>query len=116
MFAQMLSEGKTDDVKELIKQACDQPLTSRVLTRMHAEILYAPYIKRELLEVKKSEEFRTMAIPTTFSFKDIPGLSKELQEKLLKHKPATIAQAGLIQGMTPAAISLLIFRVREVTR
>lgn len=116
MLAHMLSDGRSDDVKELIKKACDQELPSRVLTSIHAEILYAPYIKRELLEVKKSEEYRTMAIPATFNYADMPGLSKELQEKLKKHAPATIAQAGLIQGMTPAAISLLIFRVRELSR
>ncbi len=43
----------------------------------------------------------------------MPGLSKELQEKLKKHKPGTIAQASLIPGITPAALSLLIFKVKE---
>lgn len=116
MLAQMTSDGKSDEVKELIKRATDQPLSSRVLTSIYAEILYAPYIIRELKEVQKNEEYRQLVIPAMFDYSDMPGLSKELQEKLKKHKPATIAQAGLIQGMTPAAISLLIFRVRETMK
>jgi tRNA uridine 5-carboxymethylaminomethyl modification enzyme len=41
----------------------------------------------------------------------MPGLSKELQQKILKHKPSTIAQAALISGMTPAVLSLLILKL-----
>ena len=113
-LAQMISEGKAEEVKEYINSVCDQQINSRVLTTMYAEILYAPYKKRELREIEKSEEYRELIIPETFDYKDIPGLSRELQEKLARHRPKTIAQAALIQGMTPAAISLLIFRVREL--
>ena len=41
------------------------------------------------------------------------GLSKELQQKLTKFRPATIAQAGLISGMTPAALSFLMLKVNQ---
>ena len=116
MLAQKISQGNSDEVKALIKAACPASTASRVLTSVYAEILYNPYKQRELREVEKSEEYRELIIPATFSYKDMPGLSRELQEKLVHHKPQTIAQAGLIQGMTPAAISLLIFRVRELTR
>lgn len=119
-LAQMISDGKSDEVKQLIKEKVDliikRPVSPRVLTSMYAEILYAPYIIRELKEVQKNEEYRTLIIPADFNYKDIPGLSKELQEKLVRHKPASIAQAMLIQGMTPAAISLLIFRVRDLLK
>lgn len=111
---QMISDGKPKEVKEIIRNANNKKLSSRALTSVYAEILYAPYKKRELREIEKSEEYRNMHIPENFSYKDLPGLSHELQEKLIQFKPATIAQAGLIQGMTPAAISLLIFRVREI--
>lgn len=115
LLAQKISEGKSDEVKEYIKTLCEEQINSRVLTSIYAEILYEPYKKRELREVEKSEEYRELAIPATFDYRGIPGLSRELQEKLGRHRPQTIAQAGLIQGMTPAAISLLIFRVRELT-
>ena len=119
-LVQMISDGQSDEVKKIIAQTAqaaglEKHLSSRALTSIYAEILYAPYKKRELREIEKSEEYRMMLIPATFDYKDMPGLSRELQEKLTHHKPQSIAQAGLIQGMTPAAISLLIFRVREVT-
>ena len=56
-----------------------------------------------------------MHIPQAFNYHELPGLSKELQQKLTRHKPNTIAQAALIPGMTPAALSLLIFRVKTGT-
>ena len=80
---------------------------------MHAELLYGPYIKREEREVEKAQIYQELAIPQEFNYTQLPGLSIELQQKLTKYKPSTIAQAALIQGMTPAAISLLIFKVRE---
>ncbi len=57
--------------------------------------------------------YKALEIPATFDYANMPGLSKELQEKLKKHRPANIAQASLIPGMTPAALSLLIFKIRE---
>ncbi|MCK4501188.1 hypothetical protein KAU11_11875, partial [Candidatus Babeliales bacterium] len=52
-------------------------------------------------------------IPAKFVYDDLPGLSVELQQKLKKTKPGTVAQAQLIPGMTPAAVSLLIFKLRK---
>ena len=108
----LLSSGNHDQVRELIHQQ-DSSLPSRVKEYILAEILYKPYYQRELLEVKKMEEYQSLVIHDSFSYNNIPGLSIELQQKLTKFKPATIAQASLIQGMTPAAISLLIFKIRE---
>lgn len=87
-------------------------LSERALLYIHAEIRYAPYIIREQHDIKKQESYKQMAIPVNFVFEQLPGLSKELQQKLSKFRPATIAQAALIPGMTPAAISLLVFRVK----
>jgi tRNA uridine 5-carboxymethylaminomethyl modification enzyme len=100
--------------KEKIYSVIGQEISDRVLQTIHAEILYAPYLVREEKEVQKAQQYQALEIPEYFPFKDLPGLSKELQEKLNKHKPKTIAQASLIPGMTPAAISLLIFKVREL--
>jgi tRNA uridine 5-carboxymethylaminomethyl modification enzyme len=83
---------------------------------IHAEIRYEPYIKREEEEVKRFTQYRNLKIPAELDFTNLPGLSKELQEKLRKHQPETIAQASLIPGMTPAAISLLIFKTRMQNR
>src|SRR5204862_5074537 len=90
-------------------------LSERALQTVHAELRYEPYITREKNEIKKSEQHKTLIIPPSLDYKNIPGLSKELQQKLEKHKPTTLAQASLIPGMTPAALSLLIFRIKVLT-
>jgi len=109
---QLLGNGNQDTVKKIIKERAPT-LSQRTLTTIYAELLYGPYIVREQKEIVKSEYYRQLTIPESFTYGDIPGLSIELRQKLSTVKPASIAQAQLITGMTPAAISLLIFKVRE---
>lgn len=104
--------GQSEENKEKLLDYIDIPLSERALQTVHAEIRYEPYIAREKAEIKKSAHFKDLLIPTTFDYIALPGLSKELQQKLTKHKPTNVAQAALIPGMTPAALSLLIFRVK----
>ncbi len=89
-----------------------EALSNRALLCLHAEIKYEGYLKKELLEVEKALRYQALDI-TNLEFSSVEGLNKEMQEKLKKYKPATIAQAQLIPGMTPATISILIFRSRE---
>ncbi len=111
-ISSLLSIRKYNEVKDMISNYLPKA-SYRIQEYIIAELLYAPYYPRELLEVKKMEEFQSLIIPSDFSFEKIPGLSTELQQKLIKYKPATIAQATLIKGITPAAISLLIFKLRN---
>ena len=87
-------------------------LGDRALRTIHAELLYEPYLAREHKEAERLEQYQMLHIPEAFNYINMPGLSNELQQKLTKLKPATIAAASLIPGMTPAALSLLIFKVR----
>jgi tRNA uridine 5-carboxymethylaminomethyl modification enzyme len=87
-------------------------LGDRALRTIHAELLYEPYLAREHKEAERLEHYQTLRIPESFKYTNMPGLSKELQQKLTKIKPKTIAAASLIPGMTPAALSLLIFKIR----
>ena len=105
--------GELECATEHISQAAGCNLPDRVVQTIHAQVRYEPYLKREEKEVEKARQFQQLTIPTDFNYCEIPGLSIELQQKLTKFRPASIAQAHLIPGMTPAAISLLIFRVRE---
>lgn len=112
------SEDDIPPLKEyLLQENFNKDLLSqRALLCIHAEIRYEPYITRELQEIKKREQYKKLKIPVDFSFKDMPGLSKELQQKLIKYQPATIADVELIPGMTPAAITLLIFKINTKSR
>jgi tRNA uridine 5-carboxymethylaminomethyl modification enzyme len=112
-ISQYLSANNHDVVKEII--LAQAPLASyRMREYIFAELLYKPYYARELQEIKKMQDYQTHLIPALFNYNNIPGLSIELQQKLTKYKPATIAQATLIQGMTPAAISLLLFKIKQI--
>lgn len=115
--AQLLKKfGEIECNAQALLEHAQHPLTERMIKIIHAEIRYAPYLAREHKEVEKTKSYQELSIPRTLVLTDMPGLSKELQEKLRKHQPATIAHASLIPGMTPAAISLLIFKVREHTQ
>lgn len=105
----------TNDMRNLskLRELIGQPVNERVLHTIWSEIRYAPYIVRELEEIKRSEQYQELIMPADITYTDMQGLSKELQQKLNRVRPATIAQAALIPGMTPAAISLLIFKVRK---
>jgi tRNA uridine 5-carboxymethylaminomethyl modification enzyme len=107
--------GQDECDKKALAAYINKPLSERALQIIHSEIRYEPYITREKQEIKKREHFKTMTIPANFNYTELPGLSKELQQKLTKHTPRTIAHAALIPGMTPAAISLLIFRLQQHT-
>lgn len=91
-------------------------LSSRALLCVHAQIKYDGYLQKEQCEAEKAMRYQALEIPEDINYINMPGLTRELQNKLTHYKPATIAQAQLIQGMTPAAISILIFQVRTATR
>jgi tRNA uridine 5-carboxymethylaminomethyl modification enzyme len=105
--------GDNETYAQQLREITGKSLSDRAVETIHAEIRYEPYLKREEKEIQKTHHFQELVIPEQFDYKNLSGLSKELQEKLARYKPQTIAAASLIPGMTPAAISLLIFRVRE---
>lgn len=109
----LLADGEIDLVHQKITMQAPAALATRARASIHAELLYGPYLEREAREAEKIEQYQQLVIPALFDYTQIPGLSTELQQKLSKHRPTTIAQASLIQGMTPAALSLLIFRIRQ---
>ena len=111
---QQIGTGETDAVMaEINTYKVAENLSSRAVQSVYAELVYGPYLEREQREIDKMAQYRDLAIPAMLDYNSISGLSRELQQKLTRVKPATIAQATLIQGMTPAALSLLIFRSRE---
>lgn len=69
---------------------------------------YAAYIEKETAERERTAHFATITIPAGFSFSGLPGLSREIEEKLTRHRPADLGQAARIPGVTPAAISILL--------
>jgi tRNA uridine 5-carboxymethylaminomethyl modification enzyme len=77
------------------------------LERFANERKYEGYINKQLREIKRNEKNLKRQIPETIKFVEIEGLSSEVKEKLLASRPKTIGDASRIEGVTPAAISLI---------
>ena len=77
------------------------------LERFANECKYEGYIKKQLREIKRNEKNLKKLIPETINFVEIEGLSAEVKEKLSASRPKTIGDASRIEGITPAAISLI---------
>jgi tRNA uridine 5-carboxymethylaminomethyl modification enzyme len=87
-----------------------------VAEQVEIQAKYSGYIERQLDEIERLQRHNDKKIPETFDYTVISGLSTEVQEKLLKIKPATIGHASRIQGVTPAAISLLLVFLKKQKR
>lgn len=76
---------------------------------------YAGYIERQQEEVDRLKRSEALRIPETLDYSNINGLSNEVKQKLSQIKPETIGRASRIPGVTPAAISLLLFHLKKRT-
>jgi tRNA uridine 5-carboxymethylaminomethyl modification enzyme len=101
-------ESHVSQIRELL----GNELSERALRTVQAEILYEPYLAREQRDIERTNQYKTLKLQPATEYIGLPGLSRELQEKLQRYNPENIAQAALIPGMTPAALSLLILKTR----
>ena len=74
---------------------------------------YAGYIDRQKDEVARALAQETLALPADLDYAAVRGLSTEARQKLTQHRPETVGQAARIQGITPAAISLLLVHLKR---
>ena len=86
---------------------------SLVIEQVEIQAKYQGYIDRQQEEVAKSLCNEETRFPPDMDYKHIGGLSTEILQKLIRHKPETIGQASRIQGMTPAAISILLVHIKR---
>jgi len=77
------------------------------LATIETELKYAGYIAQQERQVSQLRDAERRRIPESFGYGDIPGLSREVREKLEKVRPITLGQAGKIPGVTPAAVAVL---------
>ena len=81
--------------------------------QLEVDARYAAYVRRQDVDVEALRKDSAVAIPDDFDYGVLPSLSAEVREKLEVHRPATLAQASRIEGMTPAALLLLLAYVRK---
>ena len=88
-------------------------LGPQVIAQVEYEIKYEGFIHRQQKDVEKFRHIEYIRIPEGFDFKSIPGLSKEIVEKLDRFNPTTLGQANRISGVTPSAITLLMVYLKK---
>ena len=81
--------------------------------RLETEARYAPYMERQAIEAAITRREETMEIPISLDFTVLPGLSNELRQKMQLRRPRTVADAQRIEGMTPAALALILAYVQS---
>ena len=85
----------------------------RVSEQVEIQAKYQGYIDRQHAEIKGGERNEALRLPDDQDYREVRGLSIEVQQKLNQHKPETVGQAGRISGVTPAAISLLLVHLKR---
>ena len=93
-----------------------QFLNPDIIEQVEIQVKYEGYINRELEKIGRFKRLEEKRIPQGIDFKNIPGLSTEVKEKLSKIKPVSIGQASRISGVTPSAISILIVYLEQLKR
>ena len=85
----------------------------QVAEQVEIHCKYQGYIARQQEEITRQQAFETTRLPGELDYRNVRGLSIEVQQKLNQHRPETLGQAARISGVTPAAISLLLVHLRR---
>ncbi len=88
-------------------------LDAEIAEQLAVDARYAVYIARQELDIAAFRKDEGIAIPAEFAFATLPGLSTELRHKLERHRPASLGQAARLDGMTPAALMLLLAHLKK---
>jgi tRNA uridine 5-carboxymethylaminomethyl modification enzyme len=86
-------------------------LTSDERARFEAQAIYSGFLDRQKSDIELRQRHAHLPIPSDFAYNTIPGLSSELEEKLSAARPANLEEASRLEGITPAALTLLAFRL-----
>jgi tRNA uridine 5-carboxymethylaminomethyl modification enzyme len=113
-LAQLLKRPELSyaDVEQLEDRG--NKLPELVTRQVEIQCKYQGYLQRQEAEVKKFKNLEKIKIPSSFDYKEVPGLSNEVRQKLSEVQPTSLGQASRISGMTPAALSVLMVYLKRV--
>ena len=106
---ELLKRTDIDTTKVFKPKKKDINLYKRAAT----ESKYMGYVEKQKREIKKIQKQNNKKIPHDLKYNNISGLSNEVKEKLIKHKPETIGRASKIEGVTPAAVNLILIQIKK---
>ena len=91
-------------------------MPAKIAEQIEIDAKYEVYLSRQAADIEAYRRDESVALPDDVDYASLPGLSNEARQKLVEHRPRTIGQAGRIDGMTPAALTLLVAHVRRGAR
>ena len=100
-------ESSIEKLRAWAAAALGEEPVREVLTTVETEVKYAGYIAQQDRQIERLRKAEGRRIPAEFQFRGIPGLSREVSDKLERVRPETLGQAARIPGVTPAAIAVL---------
>ncbi len=100
-------EASIGEIAAWVESVLGERAVWGLLTTVETEIKYNGYIAQQERQIERLKNSERRPIPDSFGFGGIPGLSREVSEKLERVRPATLGQAARIPGVTPAAIAIL---------
>jgi tRNA uridine 5-carboxymethylaminomethyl modification enzyme len=107
--------GYPDFGREAIRAAFPElrDVAPAILAQVERDARYAPYLARQAQDVARLQRDEAVGLPRELDYAALGGLSRELRDKLEAVRPQTLAQAARIEGMTPAALTLILMRARQ---
>ncbi|BDX04470.1 MAG: tRNA uridine-5-carboxymethylaminomethyl(34) synthesis enzyme MnmG [Marinomonas sp.] len=96
-----------------LKNALEEPVDEQVSEQVQIAVKYAGYISRQAEDIERLRRQENTELPADLDYSKMEGLSNEIKQKLTQLRPATLAAASRIQGVTPAAVSLLLIHLKK---
>lgn len=100
-------EARIEMLRPELERELGEALPKAVLWTVETEVKYDGYLRQQERMVERLREAESRRIPLDFDYRSVPGLSREILEKLERVRPETLGQASRIPGVTPAAIAVL---------
>jgi tRNA uridine 5-carboxymethylaminomethyl modification enzyme len=91
-------------------------LEPKIAEQIEVDAKYDVYLSRQAADIAAYRRDESVVLPDDFDYAALPGLSNEMKQKLQVHRPRTIGQAGRIDGVTPAALTLLVAHIRRAKK
>ncbi len=101
------TEARIDEIRPWVLDVLGEEPARGLLATVETEAKYGGYILQQQRQVKRLISAGGREIPANFAFRSIPGISREVGEKLERVRPVTLGQAARIPGVTPAAVAVL---------
>ena len=99
------------DLSSWLDPECD--LVSELAAELVEDAVYAPYLERQDGELRDLRASEAVTLGADFPFAEVPGLSNEMIERLAAARPANLAAAGRVRGITPAALAAVLVYARR---